>query len=315
MYLLQLAKPARLVNDAGAAYHHPNLIPLTLLICLVAQPAGAGTLSLPTAPETLDLSDRTVVFSIDDGYHSVYKYVYPLLKRHRMPMTLGLICNSITTGRASYQSGDRFLNRAEIREMIDSLDIEIASHTLSHPWLTRIDSAAAWKEISTSKSFLESLFGRPVLTLVYPYGDVNERVIEMTRAAGYRMGRAVRAGTVDLWTSPYRVPEVELRMETGLATVKRHIRRNEVTVLLLHRIVPEPRVFTEWPVAEFAELVGWLARGGARVTTLAGLHDDWRRERLARTVLLQLEIAREQGANRLFEDVDVDATRTAHPGR
>lgn len=286
---------------------------MVLTVFLVGQPSEPQN---PNAlADTLDLSSHTVVFSVDDGHHSVYKHVYPLLKPFRMPITLGLICNSISTGRASYQSGDRFLNRDEVQELIDSLNIEIASHTLSHPWLTRIDSAAAWKEISASKSYLESLFGLPVLTFVYPYGDVNERIIRMTRRAGYRLGRAVRPGTPDFWTEPFRIPEVELRKEVPLAAIKDHIRRNQVTVLLMHRIVPQPRVFTEWAVSDFARLVAWLARKNVRVTTLAGLHDEWRRERLARTIVLQLEAMRREDAGRLFENVDVDATRTPHTGR
>lgn len=282
---------------------------LTLLLpTQVSQPAPA----VDGGPDTADLSGRIVVLSIDDGYHCVYENVYPLLRQYNMPATLALVAGCVGTGRASYRASDRFMNASEIRELIDSCDIEIASHTIDHAWVTRLDSASAWRETVGSKQILESLFGVKVITFVYPYGDMDMRARRMVRRAGYAMARAVRAGTVNLWADPYRIPEVELRIETRLDQVERHIRRHQITVLLLHRIVTEPRVFTEWPVDDFAALIGWLDRHNVRVTTLAGLYRGWWRENLEKALLEQIAAGRGR-SDRLFEDVDVDATRTAHP--
>jgi peptidoglycan/xylan/chitin deacetylase (PgdA/CDA1 family) len=278
---------------------------LTLLVPVLAQD------SLEVAGDTFDLTDRTVVLSIDDGYHSVYTNIYPLLKRYRMPATLALIGGCVGSGRPSYRPTERFLNRSEIKEMTDSCGIEIASHTMTHAWLTRIDSAAAWHEINYSKSYLESLFGVPVETFVYPYGDMNERVRRLVVSAGYRMARAVRPGTPDFGRDPFRIPEVELRKDRKLASVLRHIETNRTTVILLHRIVPAPKVYTEWSLTDFASLLDWLRRHGVRVTTLARLHDEWWRLRLARDLVEELERTRPR-TEWLFQQVDVDATGAAH---
>ena len=278
---------------------------LLLLPAQLTRPA----LPIPPGLDTFDLSDHTVVLSVDDGYHSVYENVYPLLKRYHMTMTLALITGCITKGKPSYRPSDRFLNEREIREMMDSCGIEIASHTLTLRWLTRLDSASAWREILDSKLRLESLFGNEVITFVYPYGDMNGRVRDMVRRAGYRLAREVGPGTPNLWVEPYRIPEVELRKEARLSEIIGHIRRHRTTVVLLHRIVPAPRVFTEWPVNDFAALLDWMHRRQIRVVTLAELYREWWRERLNQSLL---EATAGSRTARLFEDVNIDATSTPH---
>ena len=84
--------------------------------------------------DTLDLSNHTVVLSIDDAYHSVFTNIYPLLKRYGMTMTLGVITDYVRGGKPDYKPSAGFMKRSEIRELIDSLDIEVASHSISHPF-------------------------------------------------------------------------------------------------------------------------------------------------------------------------------------
>jgi peptidoglycan/xylan/chitin deacetylase (PgdA/CDA1 family) len=278
---------------------------LLLLPVQLTRPA----LPAPAALDTFDLSDHTVVLSVDDGYHSVYVNVYPLLRRHRMTMTLALITGYIAKGEPSYQPTGRFLNEREVREMMDSCGIEIASHSMTHARLTQIGDAEAWWEITESKRQLESLFHTDVITFVYPYGYMDGRIRNMVRRAGYRLARKVGPGTPNLWAEPYQIPEVELRMEARLSSIISHIRRHRTTVLLLHRIVHSPRVFTEWSVDDFRALLDWLHRRRVRVVTLADLYWEWWRERLNRALL---EATAGSDPARLFEEVNVDATRTSH---
>lgn len=277
-----------------------------LLALLAILPAAAG--SLPTDGDSL--AGHVVVLSVDDGYRSVYENVYPLLKRYGMTATLAVIADNVTGQSFGYRPRATFMNQSEIQEMIDSCDIEVASHTLSHPWLTRLSPDEAWREIRQSKLVLESLFNRPVVTFVYPYGDMNQTIRNMVRQAGYKLGRAVRPGPVDIWADPYRIPEFELRRETSLEAAKAHIRSRRLSVILLHRIVERPATFTEWSVADFARLLDWIHRNGGTTATLGDLHYEyWRRELIKRMIAAREPLRPEP----LFQQVDVDATVAPHP--
>lgn len=58
---------------------------------------------------------------------------------------------------------------------------EIGSHTITHPGLTGMTNAQIHNELSVSQNFLENLTGKPVLTLAYPFGDVDNRVANIAK--------------------------------------------------------------------------------------------------------------------------------------
>jgi len=176
-----------------------------------------------------------------------------------------------------------------------------------------MDSAKTWSEIAGSKTALETLFGRDVISFVYPYGDMDTRVRRFTRRAGYKLGRAVRPGDPNLWADPYRLPTFELRRETRLSEAKRYVSRHRTTILLLHQIVPSPAAFTQWSRADFSELVAWLDRTKVRVTTLAGLYREYWVKRLERFMDEVAQAYPDRRKQLLFENVDVDATGTSNP--
>lgn len=66
--------------------------------------------------------------------------------------------------------------------------IEIGSHTMSHPILSKISPERLNEEVVTSRVVLEKMLKAPVCTFCYPngrHGDINDEVIEVVRAAGY----------------------------------------------------------------------------------------------------------------------------------
>lgn len=77
---------------------------------------------------------------------------------------------------------------SNIKELSDN-DIEIGSHTLSHPILTKLGDKQVLEEIELSKAIIEEKIGKEVNTFAYPNGkhaDYNTNVIEKVKNAGYR---------------------------------------------------------------------------------------------------------------------------------
>jgi peptidoglycan-N-acetylglucosamine deacetylase len=69
---------------------------------------------------------------------------------------------------------------------------EIASHSLTHPQpFSTLDDAALREQLETSRERLSAAAGREVVGFRAPAWDVDARVLDMVRAAGYRYDASV----------------------------------------------------------------------------------------------------------------------------
>ena len=254
---------------------------------------------------------KQVIICFDDGYYSVYKYAYPILKQYHIPITFALITSYLDNGAARpYGSGYLYMNRNEVKEMVDSLNIEIAGHSVTHRDLTKLSTEEARYEILDSKKVLDSIFNQETITFVYPYGAVNHHIVDLTKAAGYKLGRSIRWGEVNLWVDRYLLPIKEIRMSTPIEEILTHIRYHKTTVLLLHRIVPNPSYFTEWSVNEFNGLIQALkSNPDIEFFTLKDLYQKWWQN------IMEKYLQEKGWLNNsvLFQKIDVDQTRTFYP--
>lgn len=129
------------------------------------------------------IPQKTVVITFDDGFKDNFTYAFPILKKYQLPATFFIIVSEV--GLA-----DR-LNWQEIRAMQGSGLVSIGSHTLSHPFLTRLNEERQRKEIFESKIILEERLGQPVKTFSYPNTNFNERIKQMVKQAGFKLAVTV----------------------------------------------------------------------------------------------------------------------------
>jgi len=97
-----------------------------------------------------------------------------------------------------------------VREWI-SAGHEIGSHSLTHPFLTRLTVEKAREEISASKKKLEDLFGKPIEHFCYPYGDWNETVRDLAQEAGYKTACTTDTGINGAEDSPFTLKRFTAR--------------------------------------------------------------------------------------------------------
>jgi peptidoglycan/xylan/chitin deacetylase (PgdA/CDA1 family) len=146
---------------------------------------------------------RRLAVTFDDGYVSVHDEALPVLERLGVPGTVFLPTDWV--GRAEPMSWDgiadaaagphadalRCLTWEQAAALVDR-GWEMGSHTCSHPRLTRCDDDALARELRASREVLAGRLGA-CPTIAYPYGDVDARVMEATRAAGYALAGALPA--------------------------------------------------------------------------------------------------------------------------
>ena len=73
----------------------------------------------------------------------------------------------------------------EITNLEKSGLIEIGSHTINHLSLPSQTSAVQRDEIIRSKKILEDKLGIKINSFAYPYGKLDESLINMVKEAGY----------------------------------------------------------------------------------------------------------------------------------
>lgn len=85
----------------------------------------------------------------------------------------------------------------QVREM-HAAGFEIGSHGVRHRMLAKLTQVELEAELRDSRSTLERELGVPINTIAYPVGGddaFDARVVEATRAAGYRLGCSYINGT------------------------------------------------------------------------------------------------------------------------
>ncbi len=133
-------------------------------------------ISVGTLSEYL-AKDVDVCLTFDDGWEDNFKNALPIIKRFGFNLTIFLTLRQI--GAKNYLDWDI------IRQMVKE-KVEIGSHTISHPKLTRIPVDDAKKEIFQSRSILEENLKIPVKYFCYPSGDYNKTIAGLVQQAGYQ---------------------------------------------------------------------------------------------------------------------------------
>ena len=135
--------------------------------------------------ETVTLPERPAIISFDDGWEDQFQYAFPLLQKYRFSATFFVV--------SDYIDRENFITSEQLR-LLAAANMEIGSHTRSHPTLTGLGAQRQWNEIAASKSILEERLGVAIDSFAYPYGSYNTEVAALTQAAGYRAARTIRAG-------------------------------------------------------------------------------------------------------------------------
>ena len=228
----------------------------------------------PLPPPTLSPDSKLVAIYFDDAFRNQYEEALPVLLKFGFRATFGVITGSIGQGHDLME----YMDKKELKDLAQ-YGMEIASHTQHHLSLTgNLSDQDLRQEIFDSKRDLEEM-GFGVFTLVYPFNEYNDKVIEYTREASYVCARAGwnNGGDYDLATTDplarYHVAAWQLSNQ-DMETFKLFINeasRTSVVCLVYHFISDNGPETTSVAVADFSAQMSYLYENGYTVVLLSEL--------------------------------------------
>jgi peptidoglycan/xylan/chitin deacetylase (PgdA/CDA1 family) len=139
----------------------------------------------------------TVALTADDGYASQRAHLGPFLRELGIPWTVfvlaGMLGKENDWDHPWISPRERHLTADEVRELAGE-GVTIGSHGMSHANMTALGDAALREELERSRELLRRVSGQSVDAVAYPWGLADDRVVEASRRAGYRLGFGTDVG-------------------------------------------------------------------------------------------------------------------------
>jgi peptidoglycan/xylan/chitin deacetylase (PgdA/CDA1 family) len=158
------------------------------------------------------LPDRSVVITFDDGFESLERNAFPVLRRYGFPATVFLVAGRC--GETNNWPGQPpgipslpLLSWEQVRRW-DGGGIEFGSHTITHPRLDQLEAGALEGEITGSKAMIEDCLGHEITLLSYPYGRWNRAAKEAARRQ-YAGACVAQLGLARAGNDPFELERVD----------------------------------------------------------------------------------------------------------
>jgi len=183
-----------------------------------------------TADQFLQTKDPGVLLTFDDGFANNFEVLLPVLEEFDAPAVFFVTLQHVLNPRDWLPATRRLVGQVWKNEndvpvttahnFFDGMTVKqlqacaqhplitIASHTISHPFLSQCSVEVQNIEISGSKRLLEELTGKPVDYFAYPTGDYDKNTIHQVEQAGYKAAFAV--DPLKLGVTQFEIPRVGL---------------------------------------------------------------------------------------------------------
>jgi peptidoglycan/xylan/chitin deacetylase (PgdA/CDA1 family) len=132
-----------------------------------------------------------LAITFDDGYRGLREHAFPVLEAHGFRATCFVIteyAGKLNRWDVAY-GGRRFAHLAwRDMRVWQGRGIAFASHTATHPRLTRCSSEQVGGELERSRHDIACALDVATSAVSYPFGAAGEREERLAREAGYRAG-------------------------------------------------------------------------------------------------------------------------------
>lgn len=159
--------------------------------------------------------ERGVAITFDDGTETDLLTAAPLLESNGHGATF-----FVTVG---YLGKPGYLSTAQVKELAAS-GFEIGCHSMSHRYLSDLDSHGLQQEIVEAKQRLEGILGKSVQHFSCPGGRYDSRVAEIARNGGYQSICTSRSHANSALTDRFSLGRVTIRRRTSLPVFQQFCR-------------------------------------------------------------------------------------------
>ncbi len=168
------------------------------------------------------IPSRVAVLTFDDGYTNFYEHAFPVIRKYGFSASVYIVTGEVGGSSRWDKSWESSLMGWEEIASLSREGIEFGSHTVSHPYLSRLPHERAHEELVRSRCILEDRLGIPVRTFAYPYGDVNAMAEDYVAEAGFDLACSSDRGNLHTPDSRFRLTRVPM---DGFITITRLRRR------------------------------------------------------------------------------------------
>ncbi len=145
-----------------------------------------------------------VVITFDDGYRDNFTVAAPILIKYGFPFTV------FVPPKLVLDSDTRYLSIANLKELALLPGVTIGGHGYSHRPLTHLNDQTLTNELRDSRAWLEDIIQKPVVTMSYPHGAVDERVQGFVSDSGFTTAASSKFGVFNLGHNRLSLPRTDI---------------------------------------------------------------------------------------------------------
>jgi peptidoglycan/xylan/chitin deacetylase (PgdA/CDA1 family) len=231
-----------------------------------------ATLAPPASALTVPGAEAKVALTFDDGFASTYNYALPILSQRSIPATAFVTTKFIDNGI----TGDNLpaMSWQQVVALQNQYGWEIGSHTVTHPELPTISISQMKREVSSSKSILESK-GLNVTSFATPYGAYNNTTLAEVLKS-YNIHRGFRDRD-HLNAYPYDRSVITVQsVVTGVSYtqvkswIDQAISQKKWLVLVFHEVRPSLLSSYKYTTttSELTQIADYIKQTGIRAVTM-----------------------------------------------
>ena len=132
----------------------------------------------------IELPEKPILVSMDDGYYSNYEYIFPILKKYKVKASIFIVTDKV----GKEIDGKKYLSWEQCIEMQDSGLVEIFSHSKRHVFYDKFPVRMIRDDVIESYKIIEEKLGdKNLKVFAYPYGAYTKETVWTLKLNGIDM--------------------------------------------------------------------------------------------------------------------------------